>query len=121
MLINLSNHPYCDWGEKQKKEAKLQFGEVKDIAFPAISPTGNENYIMELAANYIKMVEQEIENVEDVTIHIMGEMTFVYRVVNHFLSKGICCVASTSIRNVQEFGDGRKEVTFEFEQFRKYI
>lgn len=58
MLINLSNHPYSDCGEKQKNEVKLQSGEVKDIAFPVISPTGNENYIIELAANYIKLVEQ---------------------------------------------------------------
>ena len=58
---------------------------------------------------------------KDVTIHIMGELTFTFALLKRLQERGIRCVASTSKRIVKEEVPGRKEeVIFEFDRFREY-
>jgi hypothetical protein len=52
-------------------------------------------------------------------VHIMGEMTFTFALVNLLKEVGIKCIASTTKRNVEEI-DGKHVSTFQFVQFREY-
>ena len=117
-LINFSNHPSELWGEKQLNAAKI-YGEIKDIAFPAINPEACDNQIEELADQYIKEI-LSFQKEGMITVHIMGELTFTFMVVSQLKAMGIKCIASTSERNAEDMTDGRKISDFQFVRFRSY-
>lgn len=117
-LINFSNHPSELWGEKQLNAAKI-YGEIKDIAFPAINPEACDNQIEELADQYIKEI-LSLKKEGKITVHIMGELTFTFMVVSQLKAMGIKCIASTSERNAEDMTDGRKISDFQFVRFRSY-
>lgn len=118
LLINLSNHPSAGWGARQREAAEM-YGEIEDMDFPAIPPVAGEREITDLAEEYVARIEERAET-RDVTVHIMGEMTFCYAVITRLQPLGIPCIASTTRRQVTETADGVKEVRFDFETFRKY-
>ena len=118
LLINLSNHPSADWGARQREAAEM-YGEIEDMTFPAIPPEAGEREITDLAEEYVARIEERAET-RDVTVHIMGEMTFCYAVITRLQPLGIPCLASTTRRQITEAADGVKEVHFDFETFRKY-
>lgn len=118
LLINLSNHPSADWGARQREAAEM-YGEIEDMDFPAIPPEVGEIEITDLAEEYVSRIEERAET-RDVTVHIMGEMTFCYAVITRLQPLGIPCIASTTRRQITEAADGVKEVHFDFETFRKY-
>lgn len=129
MLINLSNHPSDNWGNKQISASIQIYGHTEDIPFPAIEPSANENEILELAEIYFHkcldlFADFKIYNPNDNkpdAVHIQGEFTFVYALVNMLKKEGISCVASTSERNVIKEKDGSKTLIFNFVQFREYV
>ena len=119
MLINLSNHPSSQWNEKQLIAAKA-YGDLLDIQFPVIDESGDEDYIILLANQYMEKI-MSLGTPNDLVVHLMGEMTFTFALVKKLQQNGICCVASTSKRIVKEEVPGRKgEVIFQFERFREY-
>lgn len=118
MLINFSNHPSSLWGVKQL-EAAREYGKIKDLPFPAVSPDANYDEIRELADRYVDEITSFAEN-HHITVHVMGEMTFTFMVVSQLKELGIECIASTTDRNAEEFADGRKLSDFQFVRFRKY-
>lgn len=118
LLINLSNHPSAGWGARQREAAEM-YGEIEDMDFPAIPPEAGEREITDLAEEYVARIEERAET-RDVTVHIMGEMTFCYAVITKLRPLGIPCLASTTRRQVTETADGVKEVRFDFETFRRY-
>ena len=118
LLINLSNHPSASWGARQREAAEM-YGEIEDMTFPAIPPQAGEREITDLAEEYVARIEERAET-RDVTVHIMGEVTFCYAVITRLQSLGIPCIASTTRRQITEAADGVKEVHFDFETFRKY-
>lgn len=118
LLINLSNHPSAGWGVRQREAAEM-YGEIEDMTFPAIPPEAGEREITDLAEEYVSRIEERAET-RDVTVHIMGEVTFCYAVITRLQSLGIPCIASTTRRQITEAADGVKEVHFGFETFRKY-
>lgn len=117
-FINLSNHPSTNWNEEQRKAA-LEFGEIKDLPFPNIDENLDEEGIEALTDKYLEMIK-ELSGNEPCTVHIMGEMTFTYALVNKLKAEGYTCVASTSWRDVEIMPDGSKQVRFHFCRFRKY-
>lgn len=117
-LINLSNHPSQHWN-KEQVEAAANYGEIKDIPFPTITPDFCEDDIRKLADVYIKKI-LELEKLYHITVHVMGEMTFTYQVVSQLKAMGIDCIASTTDRNSVELTDGRKITDFQFVKFRSY-
>lgn len=123
MLLNLSNHPYEKWTDKQRRKALIKYTDIYDMSFPAVNPDEDENDIYELAVSYkdkcIKIFEEESFGSEN-AVHIMGEFTFTYALVTLLLKEGIKCVASTTKRTVKELDDNKREVTFEFVRFREY-
>jgi len=115
MLLNLSNHPSDRWTDAQQLAAKEEFGTVEDLPFPAIDPTMQAEDLQTLAQHYF----ETIQSLSPTAVHLMGEMTFTFALVQKLKAAGIPCVASTSHRKVEE-RDGKKIVQFEFVQFRPY-
>ncbi len=119
MLINLSNHPISEWSEKQLELATLQYDEVVDILFPAVPPEADSTKIEQLALDVVSSICSKHIN-EKFTVHIMGELTFVYAAVQEFHKRGIECIASTSLRKVSLSANGEKVSQFHFVRFREY-
>jgi hypothetical protein len=117
MIINLSNHRSTLWQAAQLEAASV-YGEIIDLPFPAVNPEGDEEYIQSLGKEYLEKVEQLAQG-KNVTVHLMGELTLTYCLVNALLEKGIKCIASTTER-VSEEKDGAKISEFRFKQFREY-
>lgn len=114
MFLNLSNHPSPSWSQAQLSAV----GEaVTDLPFPQIDPAGDEKYIDSLVNQYF----QKIVEIKDVSaVHIMGEMTFTFALVEKLKAKGIRCVASTTQRLTEE-KNGIKTSVFQFVRFREYL
>ncbi|OJV38777.1 MAG: hypothetical protein BGO29_14145 [Bacteroidales bacterium 36-12] len=121
MLINLSNHPSTLWCDKQTQAAK-QFGKCVDLPFPKILSDGDEVYIADLVEEYYQKIMELLSDtdIKNITVHLMGEMTFTYALVKRLTIDGIRCIASTTERNVVEYGNGQKESQFQFVRFREY-
>lgn len=124
-FINLSNHPSSAWKGKQLLDATKNNAKLIDIKFPNIDPEATTSDIDHLVEEYINIILTNIGNttkLDGVIVHIMGEMTFTYRMVEKLQNYyGIKCVASTTKRIVEENEeDGTKTSKFEFVQFRNY-
>ncbi|MDP2692015.1 MAG: TIGR03986 family CRISPR-associated RAMP protein, partial [bacterium] len=76
MLINLSNHPFENWGENQKRTALELFGRVIDKSFPAIDPESDLDYIQNLSESiYEDLIKSFGQSLQ---VHIMGEFVLTY-------------------------------------------
>lgn len=118
MLINFSNHPLTTWSKEQVEAAK-EYGEIIDLPFPAVNPEASHEEIKDLADEYVGRIIS-ISEKQNVSVHIMGEMTFCFMVVSSLKEKGIECIASTSNRNTEVTSDNKKISDFQFVRFRKY-
>lgn len=116
MLINLSNHPSSTWPQNQIETAQNAYGRVTDLAFPTIPPEAEETTHQQLVEEYF----HKITELAPRAVHLMGELTFCYRLVDKLKSAGIEVIASTTNRQVTYDDAGNKISTFEFVQFRKY-
>ncbi len=118
LFLNLSNHSSDKWSEAQLDAARA-YGEVVDMPFPVIDPGATTEEIHRLAEEYAEKITSSYPD-RDLTIHLMGEMTFTFRLVTLLLARGVRCVASTTQRKTSELADGKKESIFEFKEFREY-
>lgn len=118
MFINLTNHPSSGWS-KEQLEAALEYGEIVDLPFPDIDEQATETEIKKLADEYVSAIKCK-GNANNLTVHIMGEMTFTYAMVSRLKALGITCIASTTERLVKMMPDGKKISEFKFIQFREY-
>lgn len=125
MLINLTNHPSESWSEKQRAAAHEQYGEIKDIPFPDIDPTIGKKEVFDIAADYFIKISHiygdlpEAEK-ERFAVHVQGEHTFVYNLIEHLGILNFTCIASTSRRIKKDLGNGQSRQHFEFVRFREY-
>lgn len=119
MLINFSNHPYSQWSDKQKSAAAV-YGECIDIPFPAVAPHLSESEIDCLAETYLNRIVETANAEGTLAVHIMGEFTLTYSLIQKLKAKNIVCIASCAQRNVSETSDGVKHVIFDFVRFRKF-
>lgn len=118
LFINLSNHPHLLWSQEQIGAA-ITYGEIIDLTFPSIAPNDTPTAINTIVDNYINIFKEQT-NFFNITLHIMGEMTFTYAVVSRLKAMGIKCLASTTERNTVMTPDGKKISDFKFVQFREY-
>lgn len=118
MFINFSNHSLSTWTEKQIKAAK-EYGELEEIVFPNINPQFTTEQVQMLATDYVAKILTHYPT-ENLTVHVMGELTFCFSVVQQLKEKGVRCVASTTERIVEETADNKKVTQFSFVQFREY-
>jgi len=121
MIINFSNHPSEHWEANQHKMAIINYSSVIDVDFPAINPGASEKELDKLVDEYIKILLKILSKSVDPknAVHIMGEMTFSFRLINKLKKMGILCIASTTTRKVDQNGN-IKTTTFEFVRFREY-
>lgn len=119
MLINLSNHPSSLWGKEQIESAICLFGDILDIPFPMVDPNGDKQYIESLAEKYVDEMTKKADR-DNTVIHIMGELTLTFAILNKMINLGFRCVASTTERDATISEDGTKNVKFNFIQFRDY-
>lgn len=120
MLLNLSNHPSVKWSREQRDLAEQQFGEVVDMPFPHISPTQNTEGVVAFAAEYFQQILDLKKQYSDLTVHLMGELSFCFALVKMLQQAGITVVCSTTERTLIEEKDGLKTALFRFHQFREY-
>lgn len=118
IFINLSNHPISTWQGNQR-DAISEYDNVLDISFPQILPDASSDEISAFVNKYMKAIKQHATPDTLLTVHVMGEMTFTYALVNRLKAEGITCVASTTER-VAEEKDGIKTSEFKFVRFREY-
>lgn len=128
MLINLSNHPFEKWSLPQQESALETFGKregeefkltVEEIPFPNIPPDAEWHSVAIMAKEYRKKI-QEFGTPKDLTVHLMGEITFVCVLHRLLKNEGYKVVCSTTERKVVEMPDGKKIVQFDFVRFRGY-
>ena len=119
VFINLSNHPFSNWSDEQLSAAKV-YGELVFLPFPVIDPHfGHEEVALE-AERIIKDIRKAAPEPEATTIHVMGEMTLTYALVERLKSLGYRCLASTTERHIWTDADGNKVTAFRFVRFREY-
>ena len=130
MFINITNHRYTAWSERQREAALLQFGEFIEglEGFPPIDP----RYSKEDVARAVRATLSDIDgsvrqlglNPADVSIVCQGEMCFTAEFVRRATERGYRCYAATSERRTVEKqlpdGTTSKTSVFEFVQFREY-
>ena len=118
-LINLSNHPSAQWGEKQR-QAALLFGPILDIPFPLVSPYATDDEIDTLVDEYLKKILAAGES----TVMLQGEFTFTFRLLLKLRERNIPAVAAVSDRKSVEVtlpnGTTERRSIFEFVRFRPY-
>lgn len=76
LLINLSNHPYALWEQKQRDAAEV-YGECVDLPFPNIEPSYDETEIERLAKEYFDKI-QKMRGDRQLTVHVMGNLLFLF-------------------------------------------
>lgn len=118
VFINLSNHPSEKWGEEQLVAAR-QYGEVTNMQFPNIPPELDSGDIEKMAEETKNKIVSTYHDA-DITVHIVGEPMFIYKLVPLLKSSGIRCVASTTYHETKDLGDGKKLSVFHFIRFREY-
>ena len=120
MLLNFSNHHSSNWDTKQKEIAINQYGRILDMEFPIIDPAINENEIKNLVLFYYGKCRTYFNNADvNNAVHIMGEHTFVFQLINVLIRNGYKCIASTTKRNVININENKLS-KFEFVRFREY-
>lgn len=117
-LLNFSNHPSKYWGQEQL-EAAREYGDIKDVPFPVVSPDANHDEIQYLANLYVDEI-LSYANEHHITVHVMGELTLTFLVVSLLKERGIECIASTTERSTEFISDNKKISDFHFVRFRKY-
>lgn len=99
-------------------KAARNYGEVVDMPFPIIEPNFTREDILHCVKVYVEMIERMKD--DNTVVHVMGEMTFTYNLVNALKELDITCLASTTERLVKMMPDGKKTSEFIFVQFREY-
>lgn len=115
LFVNLSNHPSGKWEPAQREAALAMGSSILDVPFPEVPPEADEAAVARLAEQVCASVPAEAA-----CAMVMGEFTLTVEVVARLRRRGICCVAATSRRHVEELPDGRKVVHFQFVRFRRY-
>ena len=118
MFINLTNHPSAAWSVEQTNAAK-EYGEIIDYPFPNVSPDMSSDDIQKLAEEIFNDIISKYSDAR-LTVHVMGEFTMAYALIQLFKDAGITCVASTTERIVTETEPGKKNVEFHFVKLREY-
>lgn len=129
MLINVSNHPADEWPEAQKEAAANAYGEIVDVPFPRVKPSGTTEDIVHLAEEIADDVQKllagrgEEEGPCRDAVLCQGEFTLAFTVTRLLQKAGIAVIGAVSERRVEAFeedGAIRKEQIYIFEGFREY-
>ena len=119
IFINHTNHPSARWSAEQVAAAQA-YGEISDVAFPAVSAEATAAEVRVLVCEYI----EKILAAEPSCVLCQGEFNYTFEMVSRLKSAGVMVVATTSERSVRAEilpdGSTRQISTFRFVQFREY-
>ncbi len=121
LFINFSNHPSGFW-KKNRRQAALQIGKIIDLPFPNIPPTWSIEEVRKLIPVYLQKCEAlaTLHQGDIEAVHIMGEMTFTFAMVEALRNRNIPTLASTTERITSLDRYGNEVKTFHFVRFRAY-
>ncbi|MDY4969044.1 MAG: hypothetical protein SO101_02105 [Lachnospiraceae bacterium] len=114
-FVNFTNHPVSTWDKAQLAAAE-EYGEIVELPFPVVNSGASEKNITDLADE----MEEKIMDLNPAAVMCQGEFTLAYAVIRRLRNRGIKVVAACSERMVEMNKEGKKVVTFHFEQFREY-
>ena len=122
MLLNLSNHPSEKWSQHQLVAAEI-YGPIIDLPFPAVNPAAEPVEIDKLAEKFRRQIGSllKADSSGIKAVHVMGELTFCFALVQKLKADGIVCLASTTLRQTTSLTDNSKISQFEFARFREYF
>ncbi|MDY2627581.1 MAG: hypothetical protein SOW08_04585 [Lachnospiraceae bacterium] len=115
VFVNFTNHPADTWDSAQLSAAR-KYGEIAELAFPVVNSRASEKDITALADE----LSEKIITMNPAAVMCQGEFTLAYAVIRRLRKNGIRVVAACSERMVEMNEEGKKVVTFHFEQFREY-
>ena len=119
IFVNHTNHPSARWSAEQKTAAQI-YGEIKDIAFPAIRAEATPEEITALVEEYL----EKILATKPAAVLCQGEFNYTFAMVERLKNLGVTVVAATSeriaIEEILPDGTTRQISTFRFVQFREY-
>ena len=118
-FINHTNHASGRWSAEQKSAA-VAYGEIFDVAFPAINPSATTGQVRELVQENL----EKILSLEPAAVLCQGEFTYTFALVERLKEIGVPVLAATTERVVEAEilpdGTSRQVSTFRFVQFREY-
>ena len=119
IFINHTNHPSTRWSAEQISAARA-YGEIFDIAFPAINAKATAEEVRELVQKNFKMILE----LEPAVVLCQGEFNYTFSMVEQLKASGVKVVAATServaVEEILSDGSTRQISTFRFVQFREY-
>ncbi|MBQ6004741.1 MAG: CRISPR-associated protein [Selenomonadaceae bacterium] len=119
MFINHTNHPAARWSAEQISAARV-YGEIVDVAFPAVNAAATTQEVRELVQNNLK----KILELEPAIVLCQGEFNYTFAMVEELKKLGVKVVAATServaVEEILSDGSTRQISTFRFVQFREY-
>lgn len=119
IFINHTNHPAARWSAEQISAAKI-YGEILDVAFPAVNAAATTQEVRELVQSNLK----KILELEPAIVLCQGEFNYTFAMVEELKKLGVKVVAATSkrvaVEEILSDGSTRQISTFRFVQFREY-
>lgn len=119
IFINHTNHPAARWSAEQISAARV-YGEIVDVAFPAVNAAATTQEVRELVQNNLK----KILELEPAIVLCQGEFNYTFAMVEELKKLGVKVVAATServaVEEILSDGSTRQISTFRFVQFREY-
>ena len=119
IFINHTNHPSTRWSDEQLSAARA-YGEIFDMAFPAVNPNATAEEVRELA----RRNAEKILELEPAAVLCQGEFNYTFAMVERLKNLGVTVVAATSerivISEILPDGSTRQISTFRFVQLREY-
>ena len=92
-----------------------EYGSIVDIPFPVVNPKGDTEYIVQLANDCVEKIMRQ----QPRAVLCQGEFSLAFHVITELKKRNVKVLAACSERSVETNGN-KKQVIFEFEQFREY-
>jgi hypothetical protein len=119
LFVNFTNHPSTGWSPEQLAAANV-YGDIVDIPFPDVDPCGDEEYIQQLADEYLEKIGKQ----NPAAVLCQGEMTLAFAVAARLAKIGTTVLAACSkrmaIEEINKDGKVVKTAEYKFTRFRRY-
>jgi CRISPR-associated Csx2 family protein len=89
-LVNISAFPFDEWSPTHQSLIRQEYQKVTDLLFPEDIARLNEADFQALIASYYK----KILLIRPQAVHVLGEITFTYGLVERLKKAGIPCFAA---------------------------